>query len=83
MTLYSVFGLKQGFSNFFGWGPKNLSEKSCDPQEILQPSKCVNTKLITIIFHLFAVFYTNFFLFLNLATLFGHLATLKGSRPLV
>jgi hypothetical protein len=52
----------QGFSNFFGWGPKKLSEKSRDPQEILRPYKCVNTKLITLIFHLFAVFYTIFFL---------------------
>ncbi len=32
--------LKQGFSNFFGWRPHNLSEKSRDPQGILRPSKC-------------------------------------------
>ncbi len=57
------------FSNFFGWGPKKLSEKSRNPQKILLPSKCVNTKLLTLIFHLFVVFYTKFIFFSNLATL--------------
>ncbi len=67
----------QGFSNFFGWWPKNLSEISRVSQDILRPSKCVNTKLKPLIFPFFAVFYTKFFFVSNLATFFGHLATLK------
>jgi hypothetical protein len=49
----------QGFSNFFGWRPKNLSEKSLDPQEILRPTKCVITKLIS---SMFGLFFKNIFL---------------------
>jgi hypothetical protein len=64
-----VISYNRGFQTFFGWRPKNLPEK-CDPQEISRPSKCINTKLKTLIFG------QNFLLF-NLATLFGHLAIFK------
>ncbi len=77
MKAGNTYRLGQGFSNFFCWRPKNLSEKSRDPQEILRPSKCVITKLVSSMFGLFAVLYTKFFFFSNLATLFEHLATLK------
>jgi hypothetical protein len=76
-SLNSGNSIVQGFSNFFGWRPKNLPEKSRYPQEILRLSKCTNTKLKVLIFALFAVFYAKNFFFLNLATLFEHLVTLK------
>jgi hypothetical protein len=44
-VVVTLYDLMQGFSNFFGWQSKNLSEKSRDPQEIFKPSKCINTML--------------------------------------
>jgi hypothetical protein len=58
-----LYPLRLGFSNFFGWRPENLPEKSRDPQEILQLSKCTNTKIKVLIFALFAVFYDKNFFF--------------------
>ncbi len=74
---WQAYAYSPGVLKLFWCRPKNLSEKSRDPEEFLRPSKCVITKLISSMFGLIAVFYTNFFFFSNLATLLEHLATLK------
>ncbi len=76
-TEIGLITVTQGFSNFFGWRPLNLSEKSRDPQGILRPSKCEKYHVKTLIFAMFYAMQVNFFFVSNLATLFWQLATLK------